>query len=250
MTARVSFPTTRSRSEFAAAGPAIVHLPPNYTEASKSVLDSYYNGDKGRRHQRTLVRSSCMVADQFRNTGGGPEIGSVAVHHGLLQQKVAQAPSLLPIQLQRSTWRGAHPQPLGSTSPSGRQRITELALQPIRPPHFAERVTRIQQRQGSPAPIFDQIGAPPQSGYRCSAPERLLLHYLCRDQQYVQDDHLMGGNNGWKPASPVACDQKIGSRSWVAILNSRFAPVSKQVRSEGLQPSERTLNSLLLRATS
>lgn len=133
VTARVSFPTTRSRAEFAAAGPAIVHLPPNYPEvSSKSVLDSYYNGDKGRRHQRTLVRRSCMVADQFRNTGGGPEIGSVAVHHGLLQQKVDQAPSLLPIQLQRSTWRGAHPQPLGSTSPSGRQRITELALQPIR----------------------------------------------------------------------------------------------------------------------
>ena len=37
-----------------------------------------------------------LVTDQFGNAGGGPEIGSVAMHHWPLQQKVDQAPSLEP----------------------------------------------------------------------------------------------------------------------------------------------------------
>jgi hypothetical protein len=40
-----------------------------------------------------------LVADQFGNAGGSPEIVPVAVHHGPSQQQVDQAPSLLPIQL-------------------------------------------------------------------------------------------------------------------------------------------------------
>src|SRR2546429_6281793 len=48
------------------------------------------------------------------------------------------------------------------------------------PPNLIERVTRIQQRQGSLAPVFEQVGASFQSGHRCSPPEHLLLHYLCR----------------------------------------------------------------------
>jgi hypothetical protein len=74
----------------------------------------------------TMVLDSEFTANQFRNTGGGPEIGSVAVHHGPLQEKRDQTPSLLPIQLQRSTWGEAHPQPLLSTPAS---RITPAHLQ-------------------------------------------------------------------------------------------------------------------------
>jgi hypothetical protein len=43
------------------------------------------------------------------------------------------------------------------------------------PPHFVERVTRIQQCQGPLAPIFKQVGAPLQSGI-----DVLLLNiYYC-----------------------------------------------------------------------
>src|SRR6516162_2362841 len=87
----------------------------------------------------------------------------------------------LPIQLQRSTWGEAHPQPLLSTPASC---ITpahhRTCIAADAPPNLIERVTRIQQRQGSPAPVFEQVGASSQSGHRCSPPEHLLLHYLCR----------------------------------------------------------------------
>src|SRR5207253_1076139 len=66
----------------------------------------------------TMVLDSEFTANQFRNAGGGPEIGSVAVHHRPLQEKRDQTPSLLPIQLQRSTWGETHPQPLLSTPAS------------------------------------------------------------------------------------------------------------------------------------
>src|SRR5215469_3596487 len=109
------------------------------------------------------------------------QIGSVAVHHGPLQEKRDQTPSLLAIQLQRSTWGEAHPQPLLSTPASC---ITpahhRTCIAADAPPHLIERVTRIQQRQSSPASIFEQVGAPFQSGHRCPPPEHLLLHYLCR----------------------------------------------------------------------
>ena len=36
------------------------------------------------------------------------------------------------------------------------------------PPHFVQRVTRIEQCQDAPTPIFEQIGTPLQSGHRCS----------------------------------------------------------------------------------
>ena len=46
------------------------------------------------------------------------------------------------------------------------------------PPHFVERITRIQQRQSSLAPVFQQIGAPLQSGHRCSAPEHPIIAFF------------------------------------------------------------------------
>src|ERR1700674_2000964 len=130
-----------------------------------------------------MVLNSELVADQFCNASGSPEIRPVPMHHGPLQKKLDQAPPLPPIQLQGSTWGEAHPQPLGSPPSSS---ITpahhRTCIATDTPPHFVERVTRIQQRQGSLASILEQVGAPLQSGHRCSAPEPLLLHYLCRHQ--------------------------------------------------------------------
>src|SRR5256884_7766505 len=41
----------------------------------------------------TMVLDSEFTANQFRNAGGGPEIGSVAVHHRPLQEKRDQTRS-------------------------------------------------------------------------------------------------------------------------------------------------------------
>src|SRR5437899_9873525 len=104
----------------------------------------------------TMVLDSEFTANQFRNAGGGPEIGSIAVHHRPLQKKVDQSPSMPQLQLQRSSWGGAYAQCLGSAPPSGiapAHHRTWIAANA--PSHFVERVTRIQQRQGSPAPIFE-----------------------------------------------------------------------------------------------
>src|SRR5437879_2057733 len=108
-----------------------------------------------------MVLNSELVANQFRNASGRPEIRPVPMPHGTLQQKLDQAPSLPPLQLQGSTWGGTHPQPLGST-PSSRipPAHHRTCIATDTPPHFVERVTRIQQRQGSLASIFEQVGAP------------------------------------------------------------------------------------------
>src|SRR5713226_4494541 len=100
-----------------------------------------------------------------------------------LQKQIYQAFSLCLVQLQRTTGRVAYPQSLGSATPAG---ITpahhRTGIASYASPYLVERTTRIQQRQGSLAPVLQQIGAPLQSGHRCSAPESLLLHYLCRRQ--------------------------------------------------------------------
>src|SRR5260370_5072626 len=108
-----------------------------------------------------MVLNSELVANRFRKARGSADVRPVPMHQRTLQQKLDQAPSLPPIQLQGSTWRGAHPQPLGSTPSSS---ITpahhRTCIATDTPPHFVERVTRIQQRQGSLASIFEQVGAP------------------------------------------------------------------------------------------
>jgi hypothetical protein len=43
----------------------------------------------------SMVLHSKLVADQFRNTSGRPQIRPVSVHHGALQQKLDQASALL-----------------------------------------------------------------------------------------------------------------------------------------------------------
>ena len=107
-------------------------------------------------HVIAVVLDSELAPDQFRNAGGGPEIRSIAVHHRPLQKKVDQAPSMPQIQLQRSSWGGAYAQCLGSAPPSSiapAHHRTWIAANA--PSHFVERATGIQQRQGSPAPIFE-----------------------------------------------------------------------------------------------
>jgi hypothetical protein len=84
------------------------------------------------------------------------KIGPIAVHHRPLQKKADQTPSLRPVQLQRSSWRETHSQCLGSTSPSGvapTHHRTWIAADA--PSHFVKRLTRIQQRQGTLAPILE-----------------------------------------------------------------------------------------------
>jgi hypothetical protein len=119
-----------------------------------------------------MVLNSELVVDQFRNASGSPQIRPVAVHHRALQQKLDQALSLLPIQLPGSTWGKAHPQSRSSTLPSS---ITpahhRTCMTADTPSYFVKRVTRIQQCQGPLTPIFEQVGAPFQSGHRSSAPE-------------------------------------------------------------------------------
>jgi len=145
-------------------------------------------------HMIPMVLNSELAVDQFRNARRRPQIRPVPMPHRAFEQKLDQALSLPAIQLPGSTWRRAHPQPFGATLPSGvtpahhRARITADA-----PSHFVERITRIQQCQGSLTPIFEQVGAPLQSGHRCSAPEHLLLHYLCRDHlglEAYQETHI------------------------------------------------------------
>src|SRR5262249_39915118 len=84
-----------------------------------------------------------------------------------------------PIQLPGSTWGGAHPQSLRSTLPSS---ITpahhRTCITADTPSYFVKRVTRIQQCQGPLTPIFEQVGAPFQSGHRCSAPETPIIAFF------------------------------------------------------------------------
>src|SRR5882724_13671500 len=135
-------------------------------------------------HQATdmipVILNSKLTLDQLRHS---PQIGSVAMGDRSLQKQLYQAFSLCLVQLQRTTGRVAYPQSLGSTTPAG---ITpahhRTGIASDASPYLVERTTRIQQRQGSLAPVLQQIGAPLQSGHRCSAPEPLLLHYLCRRQ--------------------------------------------------------------------
>jgi hypothetical protein len=130
-----------------------------------------------------MVLDSELVPDQFRNAGGGPQIRPVAVHHRPLQKKVDQTPTLSLVQLQWSSGRETYPQGIGAALPS---RITPAHhrtwIAANAPAYFVKRVTRIEQGQGTFAPILEQVGTPLQSGHRCSAPEHPLLHYLCRYQ--------------------------------------------------------------------
>src|SRR6516162_6370985 len=123
-----------------------------------------------------MVLNSELAVDQFRNASRRPQIRPVAVHPRALQQKPDQALSLLPIQLPGSTWGGAHPQSLRSTLPSG---ITpahhRTGITADTPSYFVKRVTRIQQCQGPLTPIFEQVGAPFQSGHRCSVPATPII---------------------------------------------------------------------------
>jgi hypothetical protein len=103
-----------------------------------------------------VILDSELAPDQFRNTGGGPKIRPVAVHHRSLQKKVDQTPSLRPVQLQRSSWGETHSQCLGSASSSGiapTHHGTCIAADASS--HFVKRLTRIQQRQGTLAPILE-----------------------------------------------------------------------------------------------
>jgi hypothetical protein len=107
-------------------------------------------------HVITVIPDSELVPDQFRNAGGGPQIRPVAVHHRPLQKKVDQTPPLRSVQLQWSSGRETHPQGLGSTLPSGiapTHHRTWIAADA--PSYFVKRLTRIQQRQGTLAPILE-----------------------------------------------------------------------------------------------
>src|SRR5208283_1496576 len=125
-------------------------------------------------HQATyvgaVISDSELPLDYLSNADRSPEIRPVTLRDRSLKQETHQASSLRRVQLPRTAWRETHPQCFRSATPSGippahhRTRIASDA-----PSHFIERVTVIQQRQSSPAPVFQQIGAPLRSGHRCSA---------------------------------------------------------------------------------
>jgi hypothetical protein len=73
-----------------------------------------------------------------------------------LQKKVDQAPPLRPVQLQRSSWGETHSQCLGASPPSGiAPAHHRTCIAADAPSHLIERLTRIQQRQGTLAPILE-----------------------------------------------------------------------------------------------
>src|SRR5208282_1258853 len=102
-------------------------------------------------HQPTdmipVILNSKLTLDQFRNTGRGPQIGSVTMGDRSLQKQIHQAFSLSLIQLPRTAGRVAYPQSLGSATPTG---ITpahhRTGIASNASPYLIERTTRIQQR--------------------------------------------------------------------------------------------------------
>src|SRR5438270_11956880 len=125
-------------------------------------------------HQATdvgaVIADSELPLDNLSNADRGPEIRPVTLRDRSSKEEPHQAFSLRRVQLPRTAWRETHPQGFRSATPPGitpahhRTRIASDA-----PSRFVERVTSTQQRQSSPAPIFQQIGAPRRSGQRCSA---------------------------------------------------------------------------------
>ena len=133
-------------------------------------------------HQATdvgaVIADSELPLDDLSNADRGPEIRPVTLRERSSKEEPHQAFSLRRVQLPRTAWRETHPQGFRSATPPGitpahhRTRIASDA-----PSRFVERVTSTQQRQSSPAPVFQQIGAPLRSGHSVLPPEHSL--YAC-----------------------------------------------------------------------
>jgi hypothetical protein len=130
-----------------------------------------------------MIVDSELALDQHRNSCCRPKIGAVALGHRSLEQQFHQAPALGPSQLQRAPGRRANAQGVRSASPprpEPPQHGTGSTLDST--PDFVQRQTLIAQGQRSSSAILQQIGAPLQSGHRCSLLKDSLLHYLCRSK--------------------------------------------------------------------
>ena len=130
-----------------------------------------------------------LTLDNLGNSRRGPQVGPVAVRDRPFEVQLHQAAPLGRSQPGRAPRGRADLQSLRSSSLPG-----------IAPPHdgtgvaldatgnFIEGETGLQERQSSPAPIFQQVGVTLQSGPGCSLP-----FFECRE-----------GGTTLRPCWPVA----------------------------------------------
>src|SRR6516165_6843957 len=116
-----------------------------------------------------MIADSQLALDQHRDPCRRPEIGTVAVGEGSLEQQLHQAPALGRSQLGRASWRRADSQGVWSPSPPCPEPAQHGAGGASDPaPHFVQRQAGIAQSQGSPSAILQQIGTALEPGHSYS----------------------------------------------------------------------------------
>ena len=132
-----------------------------------------------------MIFDSELTTDQFGNAGRGPQIGPPALRCGPLEKQADQTLSRRLIQFPGTARRKTHlesfPTAPAPGVPPAHYRNGGAAHTPS---HFVQRITGVQQGQGTLAPVFEKIGAPLQSWHRRSGGNQsiYILHYLCRYQ--------------------------------------------------------------------
>ena len=104
------------------------------------------------------------LPDELGDSGGGPDLGSVSVRHGSLQQELDQSLTLALVELRRATGRAPHLQRrraacVACIAPA-HDRDRRAADQPA---HLVQRTAFIQQLQGSMTTSLQDLGGATRS---------------------------------------------------------------------------------------
>ena len=124
----------------------------------------------------TVIIHPKLPLDHLGDARRGPQVGLVAVRYRSLEEQLHQAAPLCGSKLRWAARRRGDSQCLSATSPPSVEpphdrtgRTTDTT------PDLIERQAGLQQRQGSPASVFQQISATLRSGHRCCVPSTPII---------------------------------------------------------------------------